>query len=265
MLSGGPKSRNPGKRQEGTRSPWIASCFFRCFLQLLRYTLYISEIWRHTYSKRCFITKSCFRRLIIQVMTFGSPKVTDAPGAERLRGVLPVLRVTHERDPVPLMPVADWAIPLPKSSRRRSVADSHRGVWMTDEQPQGVTVDSPRQQDGVTNPRQRHTCAVHPREEAEVNDRPHRLEVAESISRHVEVDVEGLNDSRRSFLDGGGRANAHPESSDGPRRSGMGDGRGRKMFTPSAAYSHFGSQVSCGGEQPRAMGGRNGVFLASST
>lgn len=42
-------------------------------------------------------------------MTFGAPKVTDAPGAQLLHGILPVLRVTHERDPVPLMPLVNWA------------------------------------------------------------------------------------------------------------------------------------------------------------
>lgn len=41
-----------------------------------------------------------------KVMTFGAPKATDARGAERLRELLSVLRVTHERDPVPLMPLA---------------------------------------------------------------------------------------------------------------------------------------------------------------
>lgn len=49
-----------------------------------------------------------------KVITFGAPKVTDACGAERFRGFLPLLRVTHERDPVPLMPFAraDWKVAL---------------------------------------------------------------------------------------------------------------------------------------------------------
>lgn len=199
-------------------------------------------------------------------MTFGSPKVTDAPGAELLRGVLPVLRVTHERDPVPLMPMADWAIPLPKSSRRRSVADSHRGVWITDEQPQGELADSPRQESGVANRRQRRLFAEHPQEEAEVNDEPHRMGVVESISRHVKVDVEDLNHPSRSRSDDGGRASVQPGSADGRRRSGMGDERGGKLlFTSSAAYSHFGSQVGRTGEQSRAMGEKSrGLFSSMS-
>lgn len=49
-----------------------------------------------------------------KVMTFGTPKITDACGAERLHGFLPLLRVTHERDPVPLMPFARaaWRVAL---------------------------------------------------------------------------------------------------------------------------------------------------------
>lgn len=31
--------------------------------------------------------------------------VTDAAGAAKLRALLPVMRVTHERDPVPLTPL----------------------------------------------------------------------------------------------------------------------------------------------------------------
>ena len=40
-----------------------------------------------------------------KVMTFGAPMVTDAAGAALLRDFLPVMRVTHERDPVPLTPL----------------------------------------------------------------------------------------------------------------------------------------------------------------
>lgn len=40
-----------------------------------------------------------------QVMTFGAPMVTDAAGAAKLKALLPVMRVTHERDPVPLTPL----------------------------------------------------------------------------------------------------------------------------------------------------------------
>lgn len=41
----------------------------------------------------------------IQVMTFGAPMVTDAAGGAKLKALLPVMRVTHERDPVPLTPL----------------------------------------------------------------------------------------------------------------------------------------------------------------
>eukprot|EP00752_Nemacystus_decipiens_P011610 g10308.t1 len=40
-----------------------------------------------------------------KVMTFGAPRVTDAAGAAKLKALLPVMRVTHERDPVPLTPL----------------------------------------------------------------------------------------------------------------------------------------------------------------
>lgn len=38
-------------------------------------------------------------------MTFGAPMVTDAAGAAKLKALLPVMRVSHERDPVPLTPL----------------------------------------------------------------------------------------------------------------------------------------------------------------
>ncbi|CAM9933146.1 unnamed protein product, partial [Laminaria digitata] len=40
-----------------------------------------------------------------KVMTFGAPMITDAAGAALLRDFLLVMRVTHERDPVPLTPL----------------------------------------------------------------------------------------------------------------------------------------------------------------
>ncbi|CAM9476681.1 unnamed protein product, partial [Scytosiphon promiscuus] len=43
--------------------------------------------------------------IIGKVMTFGAPMVTDAAGAAILRDLIPVMRVTHERDPVPLTPL----------------------------------------------------------------------------------------------------------------------------------------------------------------
>jgi len=45
-----------------------------------------------------------------QVVTFGSPKVTDRAGADRLRAVLPILRIVHEADmvaPCPSAPLKD--------------------------------------------------------------------------------------------------------------------------------------------------------------
>lgn len=62
----------------------------------------------------CLICSFCVFFRLHQVVTFGAPKVTDAPGAERLCDLLPVLRVTHERDPVPLMPLAPWDAALAK-------------------------------------------------------------------------------------------------------------------------------------------------------
>lgn len=40
-----------------------------------------------------------------KVVTFGMPMVTDAGGAAVLRDLLHLMRVTHERDPVPLAPL----------------------------------------------------------------------------------------------------------------------------------------------------------------
>ncbi|CAN0524900.1 unnamed protein product, partial [Ectocarpus sp. 8 AP-2014] len=47
---------------------------------------------------------------IVKVMTFGAPMVTDAAGAAILRDLLPVMRVTHERDPVPLTPLESGSL-----------------------------------------------------------------------------------------------------------------------------------------------------------
>ncbi|CAM9150752.1 unnamed protein product [Ascophyllum nodosum] len=42
---------------------------------------------------------------VVMAMTFGAPMVTDAPGAKLLRQFVPVLRVTHETDLIPLGPL----------------------------------------------------------------------------------------------------------------------------------------------------------------
>ena len=45
-----------------------------------------------------------------KVMTFGAPMVTDTAGAALLRDFIPVMRVTHERDPIPLTPLGRFKV-----------------------------------------------------------------------------------------------------------------------------------------------------------
>lgn len=54
------------------------------------------------------------------VTTFGAPMITDARGAAHLRELVRVMRVTHERDPVPLTPLTRTKL-LPPEGR------SHEG------------------------------------------------------------------------------------------------------------------------------------------
>lgn len=59
-----------------------------------------------------------------KVMTFGAPMVTDAAGAALLRDFLPVMRVTHERDPIPLTPLSRAKV----SPTENRVQESEAGV-----------------------------------------------------------------------------------------------------------------------------------------
>lgn len=60
-----------------------------------------------------------------QVMTFGAPMVTDARGAALLRDHVPVMRVTHERDPVPLAPLTRATV-APSDPNQKVEATSER-------------------------------------------------------------------------------------------------------------------------------------------
>lgn len=55
-----------------------------------------------------------------KVTTFGAPMITDARGAAHLREMVNVMRVTHERDPVPLTP-------LTRTKRFSAEGQSHEG------------------------------------------------------------------------------------------------------------------------------------------
>lgn len=70
-----------------------------------------------------------------KVMTFGAPMVTDAAGAALLRDFLPVMRVTHERDPVPLTPLGRAKVSPAESRVQESEAEaganpSRAEVWV---------------------------------------------------------------------------------------------------------------------------------------
>lgn len=84
-------------------------------------------------------------------MTFGAPMVTDAAGAAILRDLLPVLRVTHERDPVPLTPLASEsrtaAAAVKLLSRSGAGADGGR---VGDQDKGQRQIQTQRQSDGQT-------------------------------------------------------------------------------------------------------------------
>ncbi|CAM9619618.1 unnamed protein product, partial [Hapterophycus canaliculatus] len=175
-----------------------------------------------------------------KVMTFGAPMVTDAAGAAILRELVPVMRVTHERDPVPLTP-------LESGSRTSAVAakllsksigrDQLRGQGRTredeeeDAEAAAVVVVVEEEAGGGGDGEEREE----EKEEVEIQETGVRRVAAGADLRGGgrETNGEGSNVSR------GARGDLEGAS------AGTGDAAGgrRWQLASSPVYSHFGSQV----------------------
>lgn len=157
-------------------------------------------------------------------MTFGAPMVTDAAGAAILRDLVPVMRVTHERDPVPLTP-------LESGSRTSAVAAKLLSKSLgQDRRPQTAREQA---EEGAV------VVVVEEEREGQGNDDEEEVRSQEAGGRGASGS-EGRDES-----DGGGGRDSPGVSSGGGEEAGTGDGvghRGRRVAS-SPVYSHFGSQV----------------------
>ncbi|CAM9779508.1 unnamed protein product [Ectocarpus sp. 4 AP-2014] len=181
---------------------------------------------------------------IVKVMTFGAPMVTDAAGAAILRDLLPVMRVTHERDPVPLTPLESGSLTsvaavklLPKPGKGGGGGRQGDGDQKI---PATVLQDSKVEEDRV----------LQDEEEAEGVEEWETAGLEEVGGMAwfeggvvVEAGVEGgeiVDGSRMAAEEGGGSSGGSEETGVGTENA-PGD-KGLRV-KPSQAYSHFGSQV----------------------
>ncbi|CBJ26506.1 lipase class 3 [Ectocarpus siliculosus] len=189
---------------------------------------------------------------IVKVMTFGAPMVTDAAGAAVLRDLLPVMRVTHERDPVPLTPLESGSLTsvaavklLPKPGNGGGGGGRHGDG--DQKNPPTVRQDSAVDEDRV----------LQSEEEAEGVEEWETAGLEEVGGMAwfeggvvLEAGVEGgeiADGSRMAAGGGGGSRGGSEESGVGSEETGVGTedaagGEGLRV-KPSQAYSHFGSQV----------------------
>ncbi|CAN0539553.1 unnamed protein product, partial [Ectocarpus sp. 12 AP-2014] len=181
---------------------------------------------------------------IVKVMTFGAPMVTDAAGAAILRDLLPVMRVTHERDPVPLTPLESGSLTsvaavklLPKPGNGGGGGRQCDGDQKS---PAKVLQDSKVDEDRVLQ-NEEEMEGVEEWETAGVEEAEGMAWLEGGVV--VEAGVEGgeiVDGSRMAAEEGGGSSGSSEETGVGTEDAPGDEGLRMK---PSQAYSHFGSQV----------------------
>lgn len=151
--------------------------------------------------------------------------VTDAAGAARLRDLLPVMRVTHERDPVPLTPLESGSRTSTVAAKLLSKSGGGGGA-------------------GAGGPQSRAREKEEERAEEEAWEASDRSRASSTAGTGTELAKEkGVGRA------GEGRNAATTSSGDGGLEEGGAggeDGGERWRVESSPVYAHFGSQVGSG-------------------
>eukprot|EP00904_Undaria_pinnatifida_P011997 jgi/Undpi1/7928/HiC_scaffold_24.g10400.m1 len=150
-----------------------------------------------------------------KVMTFGAPMVTDTAGAALLRDFIPVMRVTHERDPIPLTPLGRFKVSVVGGQRVQETEvdleanPSQAEAWLDSAAMDGVRAEP----EGTTGP--------------------------SSVLKEGEGERGGGGDigEDSSGVSGEGEGNGRRAGEKGA------DDAERWRVGSSSAYSHFGSHV----------------------